>query len=151
MQQLLWGICLVIFTSYALANEYVSVSVKFKPETLQRGGQGEILIQFSPRAGFHVNQIPPVSVAFKDAPWLAVETRKSNKPEAADENKKTVAGYPVLDPSKPVRFSVKVTQKAPLGKQNITVAVTYYYCSDKDGWCAMATEELPLELSVVKK
>jgi len=149
VKQILWGICLVISTGHALAKQPVSVSVKFGPETVRRGGQGEILIRFAPKAGFHVNQTPPVSVTFKDVPWLAVEMKKSNEP--ADDTQKTVAGDQVLDTSTPVRFSIKVTKKAPLGKQNIKVAVTYYYCSDKDGWCAMATEELPLEVTVVKR
>jgi hypothetical protein len=64
----------------------------------------------------------------------------------------TQDGYKIFDPNhaQPVTFIVKAEKNAKPGLHPVKAKLTYYYCSDAEGWCSFANQEFVFNLVVVK-
>lgn len=122
-------------TSSRDAADHVAVEFSLSRDTLSRGAGAAMLVAFAPADGYHVNAVPALSVAFD--PTSAVDA--SGDPDLAAD---TATGY--LDSSVPVRQGMTLRPSAVPGSAEVRGVLTYYYCSDAEGWCRR--ERLPFAL-----
>ena len=116
---------------------HVRIDVTTGKDTLAPGAASEILFTFAPSKGFHVNAIPAMSVQFDSGsaarPVGAISL-------AAD----TATGY--LDAATPARQPFALAKDAARGRTALRGTLTYFYCSDAEGWCRR--ERLPFTVPV---
>lgn len=117
----------------------VRITVTALRDTLAPGASSELRVSFRPSKGFHVNAVPPMSVEF-DSGSAARHDGKIVIP--AD----TATGY--LDPASPVRQPFSVPTSARRGPSTLEGTLTYYYCSDAEGWCRRERVRFAVPVSV---
>ncbi len=122
-------------------NPLVSVDVRLSASALKRGDSGELHILFSPADGIHINSPPPLGVSL-DPPRLL---RLNGAPLQATDR-----GNAYLLATLPVRQLFTVSRKARPGTLTLRGTITYYYCSDPEGWCRKSTHPFALSLTIVK-
>jgi len=124
--------------SRSAASEHFAVSAQFRPG--KAAGTGEVAVTFAPRdPDVHVNATP--------APRLKLDT--AQKILADKPGPRPAAGPPdekYLDLTFPVVFPVAVVA-APRAPQSVKGSLTYYYCSERQGWCRKGTAlvEIPVK------
>ncbi len=118
---------------------HVRVTVTAHRDTLAPGASSELRVSFRPSRGFHVNAVPPVSVGF-DSGSNARPDGKIVIP--AD----TATGY--LDPASPVRQPFSLASSARRGRATLEGTLTYFYCSDEEGWCRRERLRFAVPVSV---
>lgn len=121
-------------------NRHVKFSLTPISQTVQAGGTGEIIISLKPDKGIHINLQPSIDLRLDSTAGV----RESG---ALQLRKLDTANY--LDPSKPLRqlFTVAKTQRP--GTLTLRGTLTYYYCSDAEGWCSRFKQ--PVALTVIVK
>jgi hypothetical protein len=106
------------------------------------GDTTQLLVTFHLGEGIHINAEPPVDieivtpdsgVATIGAPVLA---------EALESG--------ALDLTTPVRQAVSIPRMQPEGPVPLRVAVSYFYCSDEEGWCKMQTDTSSVSVIVTR-
>lgn len=122
-------------------NPHVKVDVTIEPSSLKPGGRGEILIQFQPVDGIHINTAPPTEFNLAEGSPLTLV----GEPIVP---KDSTTGY--LDARKPMRYTVSVSKSARSGSMKVSGTLVYYFCSDKEGWCLRWKENVTLILSFVR-
>ena len=125
--------------SPASSNEYVKCTVGLRQRMLKAGATGTILITLEPKKGIHINLTPPISVAL-DSTGVVVASSTRELPK--------VKTY--LDTSKPIKYSFTLSGALKPGPQVISGVLTYFYCSDADGWCSKFKQPINLKIDVVK-
>jgi hypothetical protein len=117
----------------------VGVAVTASRDTLAPGAASEILFTLTPKKGLHVNGVPPMVVKFDSgSPAVAGDTIII----PAD----TATGY--LKSSLPVRLPFTVAKAGARGRVEVKGVLTYYYCSDAEGWCRKENLRFALPLTV---
>jgi hypothetical protein len=119
---------------------HVNIAAALSRDTLAPGAGAELLFTFKPKKGFHVNAVPPMAVAF-DSTAPAKNGGKIVIPSD------TSTGY--LKSSLPVRQPFALTHPAKKGRWELKGVLTYYYCSDAEGWCRK--EKLPFAVPITVK
>jgi hypothetical protein len=104
----------------------VSVVASLSRDTLAPGAGAELLFTFRPKKGFHVNAVPPMAVAFDSA----APAKDGGRIVIPSD---TSTGY--LQSSLPVRQPFTLRASAAKGRSELKGVLTYYYCSDAEGWC----------------
>jgi hypothetical protein len=122
------------------AETHVPIAASVSSDTLAPGAGAEVRFTFTPKKGYHVNAVPPMAVAFDSAS----PARNSGKIVIPSD---TTTGY--LKSSQPVRQPFTLAASAPKGRTALKGVLTYYYCSDAEGWCRK--ENLPFTLPVTVK
>jgi hypothetical protein len=89
-----------------------------------------------------VNAVPPMAVAFDSSP-SAAPARKGGKIVIPSD---TSTGY--LKPSLPVRAPFTLAAASPKGRSELKGVLTYYYCSDVEGWCRKETLRFSVPITV---
>ena len=120
-------------------NEYVQVSFSLKPDTLRPGSEAKIFIQFLPQKGIHINIDPPIE--------LEIDKKVASKIKF-DYSKNKSGEY--LDHNKPVVQTIKLNKNLKIGKSKLKIKLTYFYCSEEEGWCSRANKEIDLNF-ILKK
>ena len=120
-------------------NPYVNCSVSVKQKKLKSGAKGELLITLTPRQGIHINLEPPLSVTLDQSKAIA------SLGNIAIAQKDTI-----LDVSKPIRFTFTLAQSIKPGKVTIGGAVTYFYCSETEGWCSKFKQQFEAKFTLIK-
>ncbi len=120
-------------------NPFVASDVTFKQKKLKPGAEGTLLITLTPRQGIHINLEPPLSVLLDSSNAI------SSVGKVAITQKDTV-----LDVSKPIRLTFTLSKKIKPGKVTIGGVVTYFYCSESDGWCSKFKQQFEAKLTVIK-
>lgn len=121
-------------------DQHVAVALSLAQDTLRPGSDGELLVRFTPRKGYHVNAVPPVAVRFDSASPARDRGRVGIPTD-------TATGY--LRSSEPVRRPFTLAAGAARGRAELRGVLTYYYCSDAEGWCRK--ENMPFALPVTVK
>lgn len=148
---LLVVICLVaheVAESKTILNEYIQISVKVEKDSLKAGAQGRLLFSLKPKTGFHVNIEPPISLDLADNKSFSLLAQKFT-PDSTIKQLTTKDGYKIFNPSSPVVFDFKIAKSAKPGKYSVQAKLTYYYCSDAEGWCSFTTEAFPVTITIV--
>lgn len=130
------------------ANEYIRVSVKVAKDSLTTGEEGKLLFTITPKAGFHVNVEPPLSVELSDPKRFPV-LNKTFVPDSTVKLATTKEGYKIFKSGATVGFAFRVAKRVKPGKYSMEAALTYYYCSDSAGWCSFTTENFAVSITVV--
>jgi hypothetical protein len=151
MTCLIFASLLFINSQPAAASDDVKITAKAAKDTLRAGKEGRLLFQMQPNAGLHVNVVPAITLELLDAKNFTVLSKKF-APDSTNKTVTTKEGYEILDPShpQPVAFTVKVAKNTKPGKYSLKAKLTYYYCSDAEGWCSFAHEEFVINLVVMK-
>jgi hypothetical protein len=122
-------------------NKYVRFTATLKPGAPRTGSTGALLFNLYPRKGIHVNLTPPMSVTFdSSAPVKAAGKLQTPAMEK----------FPYLDTSKAIvqRFTLLRKAKPPTG--TIRGTLTYFYCSDSEGWCSKFKQPFELTMPATK-
>jgi hypothetical protein len=140
---------LAIFTLHAFVaaeeptktpvNEHVKFSITLKERSLKTGGAGNLLIRLQPKKGIHINLKPAISIAY-DSTGIIARTDTPMIP-ATDT---------FLNTSKPIQQHIMLASGLKPGKAVIKGVVTYFYCSDAEGWCSRFKQSFELPVRVVK-
>ena len=110
------------------------------------GANGSIQVTFTGRD-------PEVRINEEPAPRLKLDPGQSL---LVDKQPPAGPSAPVFDPDKaryldlghPVSFPVAFAPGAAKGPQTVKAAVTYFYCSKREGWCRKGTAELEVPLTI---
>ncbi|HUL42723.1 MAG TPA: hypothetical protein VLY03_00030 [Bacteroidota bacterium] len=139
---------IVLFTASAIAggnpptqNSYVQCRVQTKQKNLQPGSSGELLITLKPQEGIHINLQPAIDVKL-DSSVAVTAVGKTEIPRQATAN--------YLDTSIPVKQSFAVPKSAQPGNIVVRGTITYFYCSDAEGWCSRFKQPFLVNLTVVR-
>lgn len=120
-------------------NEYVQVNYLIKPSILKPGDEAKLIINFQPTKGILINLKPPITLEIdnKVATLKNIELPKSKSGEYLDHNK-------------PVTQTIKLNKNLKPGKVKIKGNLTYFYCSEKEGWCTKTKQPIELNITVKK-
>lgn len=146
---------LIVFSrpSVALAQETeeVKISASAKKDTVRAGRETVLVFKMQPAEGFHINAEPPIKLALIDTKDFTLAAEKF-APTANAKTLTTADGYKIFDPkyTQPVTFIVKVVKGLKPGKYPVKTKLTYYYCSDKDGFCSFKNQEFIFNLVILK-
>jgi hypothetical protein len=156
-QRIIFGDChlkhliVVFFVSFSLlqvsvagnpspaTNLHVKYSAEIKQQRVKAGSTIDLLIKLQPEKGIHINLEPPLSLALDSSTTTTVKGKLS-----------IPAANKFLDASKPLKQSIVLSSSVKPGKQTIKGILTYYYCSDAEGWCSKFKQPVELTLNVVK-
>lgn len=123
-------------------DSYVNTHVSVKDSVVRAGGEGTILISFVPVDGIHVTSNPAVTMSLERNSTFAIR-----KPAEHKTDKKT--GF--LATSSPVEQRFIVAKNTSPGTHILRGTITYYFCSDEEGWCRKSTHPVELKLTIVKR
>jgi len=99
-------------------------------------GTGEVAVTFAPKdPDVRINTTPPPRLRLDEGQKLLAEKTPA-RPAAAPAEK-------YLDLTFPVVFPVSVTGPVA-SEQTVKGALTYYYCSHREGWCRKGTADLEI-------
>ena len=118
----------------ASKSPHFAISAQYRPG--KAAGTGEVAVTFAPKdPDVKINTAPPPRLKLDEGQKLLAEKAAPRKSGAADEK--------YLDLTFPVVFPVTVT--SPLqGEQTVKGALTYYYCSHREGWCRKGTADVEI-------
>ncbi len=139
-------------TTHARNNEdEVKITAKAVKDSVRAGREIKLVFHMQPQEGFHVNVEPAIKLALLDAKSFTLAAEKFT-PDAKTKTLTTEDGFKIFDPkhSQPVTFAVKVAKNVKPGKYPLKAKLTYYFCSDKDGYCSFKNQEFVFNVVVVK-
>ena len=122
-------------------NEYVTSSISLQKTKLKAGSSGTLLISLKPKKGIHINLNPKIEITIDSSSAII----PAGKPEIPQNQKKDF-----FDPEKPIRQAFMVSGNVKPGAVDLTGTLTYYYCSDAEGWCSKFKQPLNLKVIVTK-
>lgn len=113
---------------------HFAITTQYRPG--KAAGTGEVAVTFAPKdPDVKINTTPPPRLKLDEGQKLLAEKTEPRKAGAPDEK--------YLDLTFPVVFPVAVT--SPLqGGQTVKGALTYYYCSHREGWCRKGTADVEI-------
>jgi hypothetical protein len=116
------------------ASPHFAITAQYRPG--KAAGTGEVAVTFAPKdPDVKINTTPPPRLKLDEAQKLLAEKTAPKRAGAPDEK--------YLDLTFPVVFPVSVV--GPIhGEQAVKGAVTYYYCSHREGWCRKGTADLEI-------
>lgn len=120
-------------------NTHVKFSIEVKRTNAKAGSTAEVLMRLQPEKGIHINLEPPISFVLDSS---SVVTSKG-KLEIPKKEK-------FLDTSKPLKQSFVFSSTVKARPQTIKGTLTYYYCSDAEGWCSKFKQPIEVTLKAVK-
>ena len=121
------------------ANEYVGFSISLKEKSVKAGGSGTLLISLQPQKGIHVNVNPPITIAF-DSSDIVAPVGKLEIPRIDT----------LLNTSKPIKQTIRVSRQVKSGTAAIKGTITYFYCSESEGWCSRFKQPFDVAIKVKK-
>ncbi len=121
-------------------NEYVRLEVRPASTIMRPGVAGLIELRFFPADGIHVNVDPPVKFSLDSATGLVLNGRPLMTADAR-------SGY--LSTTAPVQQKVTLGRKVAPGQCTVKGTVTYFFCSDSEGWCKR--QKVPVEFTILVK
>jgi hypothetical protein len=128
-----------------VAPQHFTVTAVFAPPT-KAGGSAAIEVRFGGRD-------PEIRINEEPAPRLKLDPTQTI---LVDKQPPAPSSAPVFDPDKaryldlawPVSFPVALAPGAPKGAQTVKAAVTYFYCSKREGWCRKGTTDIEVPVTV---
>ena len=124
-------------------NEYVGATWAVERTRLAAGSSGRLRFTLRPKKDIHINLRPPLSVSLEGDSSITL----TGDPKLSSVKKDT-SEY--LDASKPVLQAFTLSRNARPGSARITGTLTYFYCSDSEGWCSRFRQPFEAKVTVVK-
>ena len=125
---------------HSKVNQYVACTVTAKDKKVNAGGATSLLFTLTPQKGIHVNFTPPMKVTFDSASVAAV----AGEPSVTKRDTLVDTSHPIVQP-------ITLAATAPAGTAVVRGTLTYFYCSDKEGWCSRFQQPFEVKIPVVKK
>ncbi|HEY3121786.1 MAG TPA: hypothetical protein VGL15_14265 [Vicinamibacteria bacterium] len=131
---------LLLATAAASASTSVGVSATFVPAS-RAGVPAAVEVRFTPAdPDVHINRFPPPRLDLEPLQGvLKLSPVPAAKPAPED------AKY--LGAAEPYRFSV-VAKGATAGAQTVKGTVTYFYCSQREGWCRKGSNDVVVSVKL---
>lgn len=120
-------------------NPNVKASLKADKNSYRAGDRGEFLITLRPMEGYHINGTP--SVQFEIDSASCVDLAGPLGQTVNDETGYLATGAPLHQP-----FTVRAGVRP--GNHVVRGTLTYFYCSEEQGWCRMYPHPLSVSLSI---
>ena len=135
---------LILFTGTGKSdqskNKFVSYHVTANQSSFKTGSKGTLLFDLQPQKGIHINIQP--------APSFSIDTTSGFTSAGNLEIiKDSSTGF--LSKQKPIKQSFLVPHNTKTGKATVRGVLTYYYCSDAEGWCSRFKQPVELTIEVV--
>ncbi|MBI1803681.1 MAG: hypothetical protein HY033_07525 [Ignavibacteriae bacterium] len=130
-------------SSLPAANKYVQYSAKVQQTPWKPGTTGTLLLKLTPQQGIHINTQPPIVVILDDSSSITLVGKPKFGTVKADTSV-------YLDASKAIRQSFTVARSAAPGPLLLKGTLTYFYCSDAEGWCSRFKQPISVTVTVVK-
>jgi hypothetical protein len=148
---LLASFFLLSFNQDGVAGEDVKITAKAVKDTVRVGKEARLLFEMKPNTGLHLNVVPAITLELIDTKNFTLLAKKF-APDSTSKTLTTKDGYEIFDPhhAQPVSFAVKIEKSAKPGRYPLKAKLTYYYCSDAEGWCRFTNEEFVINLVVVR-
>lgn len=118
-------------------NKSVTVDVTVRDSSAAAGGRAELLFSFAPVAGIHINLKPALEFTLDSASQAALSGALV-----------LPKGGPYLNTKEPVVQRVALSTKAKPGPLTLKGTLTYFFCSDKEGWCSKYKQPVEIALTV---
>ena len=122
-------------------NEYVKFNIALKEKRLSPGSKGHLLISLKPKKGVQIPINPPMDVKLESSNAII----SVGKLEIPKSKKK-----PYVESALPVKLSFTFSKTVQPGVVPIKGVLTYYYCSDAEGWCSKFKQPIELMINVVQ-
>ena len=119
-------------------NPDVGIEASLLPDSARSGDTVELLLLFSPGRAIHI-PAKPLMVFTLDS---SVSASLAGPPVRSIDQ---TTGF--LSNGSPVRQAIRLLPGTGPGLRILRGTVSYYYCSDSDGWCRKFRQ--PVELSLV--
>lgn len=126
----------------SITNEHVDFTATLKKNRLAGGSTGVLFFTLKPHKGIHVNLEPPIGIRMENDS-LATLTGDLE----LSSLKKDTTKY--LDASKPISQKFMLSKLAGTGTKIVKGTLTYFYCSDAEGWCSRFRQPFEVTLTVV--
>ncbi len=120
------------------SNEYVRLDARPASATMRAGTSGLIELRFFPADGIHINVDPPVEFLLDSAAALTLKGRPAMTTDSR-------TGY--LSAAVPVKQKVTLPGDLRPGPLPVRGTVTYFFCSDREGWCNR--QKQPVEFTIM--
>jgi hypothetical protein len=121
-------------------NDYVRLEVQPPSKAIRPGASAVVELHFTPVDGIHINVDPPVEFALDSAAAITLK----GKPVMT---KDSGTGY--LSTAAPVKQTVVLGKNIQAGKFAVKGTVTYFFCSENEGWCNR--QKQPVEFTILVK
>jgi hypothetical protein len=118
----------------AVASPHFAITARYRPG--KPAGTGEVAVTFAPKD-------PDVKINTTPAPRLKLDAEQKLLAEKTAPKKAAAPDEKYLDLTFPVVFPVSVVSPIQ-GEQAVKGALTYYYCSHREGWCRKGTADLEI-------
>lgn len=122
-------------------NKYVTCTVSLEKQSVRAGATAYLLISFKPQKGIHINSKPPLQVFFDSTSFVAhvdsLILPQSKKPD-------------LLETSTAVKVPVRLSNHIQEGNITLRGTLTYFYCSDAEGWCSKFKQPFEVTLHITK-
>ncbi len=118
---------------------HVKVYASLSKQTFRNGETGELRLTIAPEEGYHVNANPPVELVIDSGKVVQLKGELS---QAVDRSNGT------LSTRSPLRQTFYVPSTVTPGAHIIKATVTYYYCSDIEGWCVKFRQPVSFSFTV---
>jgi len=113
---------------------HFDVAAEYRPGKV--AGTGEVAVTFAPKdPDVKINAAPAPKLKLDETQKVLVEKTAPHKPGTPSEK--------YLDLTFPVVFPVAVASPAK-GGETVKGALTYYYCSHREGWCRKGTADVEI-------
>jgi hypothetical protein len=109
---------------------------------LAPGDSTQFLVSFRVGDGLHINAEPPVE--------LKIVAPESGVTAVGSPEQSRVPESGVLDLTSPVRQLFRLAPTLEDGPIDLTVTVSYFICSEADGWCRMRTDTSMVAIMVIR-
>lgn len=120
-------------------NKSVAFQIRLKEKAIKPGGMNSLLVSLKPNEGIHINLTPPISIKFDSSDAFKIDSAL-----VLPKNPKNA----YLDASKNIEQLFTVSKSAKPGGHEIKGVLTYYFCSDAEGWCSKFKQPFEVTLKV---
>ncbi len=138
---------LAFFLSLALAAspQHFGLTARFEPPP-RPGANASIAVSFAGTdPDIHINETPAPRLKLGAEQGVLVD-KQPPAPDKVPPYDPDTARY--LDIALPVYFPVAIAKGAPRGAHTVPAAVTYFYCSKRQGWCRKGTTDVAVTVDV---
>ena len=122
-------------------NEHVNVEIKFNKKQLKAGDTAQLTVKFIPKRGIYINANPPIDLKIDSSDTIIVKS----KPEIPSSGK---SDY--FDVTKSIKQSFTLSKKLKTGTVSLRGTLTYFYCSNTDGWCRKYKHPIDMKIKIIK-
>jgi hypothetical protein len=125
------------------SNKYVRYNIELERSSMKPGAAGTLHLRLAPQKGIHINTEPAMSFVLNDSSDFSLTGKLRFQTIKVDTSI-------FLDTSKTIRQSFTLAKGAKAGQHVLKGTLTYFYCSDAEGWCSRFKQPVEVMVNVAK-